>query len=205
MDSMKGLFGGGEAEDQKAAAGNLPPMHKMTPDDDPNDDPDSARDFMNRVMSGPRDQGYSDEEAVTRFQQAAKHATPEQMQSAVKQAMSEMDEGQRADFEKMLKERQAGVQRQTADGGGGGSGLDDMLGQILGGAGGSGGGGLGDILGGLLGGGASANTGATSGGGGGGGGLGDMLGGLLGSPAGKAAVGSIAAILMGQLVGGKKG
>jgi len=202
MDSMKGLFGGGEEEDKHAAAGNMPPMRKMSPDDDPRDDPDSARDFMNRVMTGPRDQGYSDEEAVTRFQQAAKHATPEQMQGAVKQAMSEMDEGQRADFEKMLKERQAGVQRPTADGGGGG-GLDDMLGQILGGAGGSGGGGLGDILGGLMGGGGSSNTGATSGGGGGGG-LGDMIGGLLGSPAGKAAVGSIAAILMGQLVGGKR-
>ena len=116
-----------------------------------------------------------------------------------------MDEGQRADFAKMLQQRQAGVQRPTADGGGGdATGLDDILGGLLGGSGGSGGGGLDDILGGLLGG-SNANTGATSGDSGGGGGLGDMLGDLLGSSAGKAAVGSIAAILMGQLVGGKKG
>ena len=50
MDSLKGLFGGGETEDVGQAAGNLPPMRPPSPDDDPNDDVDAARDF---IISGP--------------------------------------------------------------------------------------------------------------------------------------------------------
>lgn len=72
---------------------------------------------------------------------------------------------------------------------GGGGGLGDLLGAALGGSGGgidrspagAGGGGLGDLLGGVLGGGSRAGS---MGGGGSGGGLGDILGGLLGGGSG---------------------
>jgi uncharacterized protein YidB (DUF937 family) len=71
-----------------------------------------------------------------------------------------------------------------APGRGGGGGLADILGGMLGGgadSGGAGSGGLGSILGGMLGG---APRGAPAGGGALGGGLGDLLGGLLGGAAG---------------------
>lgn len=72
--------------------------------------------------------------------------------------------------------KQIGGGSQTAQAGGAGGGIDDLLGGLLGGGSGSGGGaaggGIGDLLGGLLGGG--------SGSGKSGGGLGDLLGGLLG-------------------------
>jgi hypothetical protein len=84
MDTLKGLFGGGETEEVKdSTAGNLPAMRVPLPDDDPNDDVDAARDFISRVNTGKPDEGFTEEEAAARLQQAAKRATPEQMQAAV--------------------------------------------------------------------------------------------------------------------------
>jgi len=171
MASTQGLFGGGAAgEEQKK----------------------KAQDFIDRYQTGKPTEGYSDEEAVQHFRQAAQVATPAQMQAAFKQAVAGLPENDRAQFNQMLQERKAGkgmvdIERTgerkatTGRGSSGGAdsiGLDDLLGGLLGGAAGggaaSGGGGLGDILGGLLG---SSSGGSSSSGGGG---LGDILGGMAG-------------------------
>jgi len=93
---------------------------------------------------------------------------------------------------------------QSGQGGRSGGGLADMLGEVLGGGSrqrqGQSGGGIGDLLGGLLGGGVSQGSG---------GGLTDLLGGLLGGGSGKGlgtgknlALGSLAA-LAAAVLGGK--
>jgi hypothetical protein len=199
---VQGLFGGGAAGDEEKA---------------------KAQDFINRYQTGDPAEGYSEQEAIEQLQAVAKVATPEQMQQALKQSVANLPDDERAQFNQMLQERQAGtgmvdiersgdrkeVESGDSSGGGGDSaGLDDLLGGLLGGmAGGSaaqgGGGGLGDILGGLLGGG-GGNTGATSGGGSdSGGGIGDLLGGLLSSPAGKAVLAGTAAFAMKEVLGQK--
>lgn len=173
MSATQGLFGGGAAGDEEKK---------------------KAEDFINRYQTGKPTEGYSEQEAVQQLQQAARVATPEQMQAAFKQSVANLPEDERAQFNQMLQNRKAGkgmvdiersgdrkeVSSRDTSGGGDQAGLDDLLGGLLGGmaggsAGGSGGGGLGDILGGLLGGGQS-----SSGSSGGSGGLGDILGGVLG-------------------------
>lgn len=168
-DKIKGLFGGGEK------------------DDDKDDSKAKARDFINRFSQGDPSEGYTKEEAAQHLETTLKKASPDQIQRATKKAVENLNPDQRAQFAEMLKKRQAGegmVQiNRTGEsaspqpgaaaqpGGGGDGGLDDILGGLLGGGAG-GGGGLGGLLGGLLGGGAAS--------GGSGGGLGDILGGLLG-------------------------
>jgi hypothetical protein len=204
MSVTQGLFGGGAAGDEEKK---------------------KAEDFINRYQTGKPTEGYTDQEALQQLQQAAKVATPEQMQAAFKQAVANLPEDERAQFNKMLQDRKAGtgtidiersgerkeVTSRDTSGGGSDVGLDDLLGGLLGGmaggSGSSGGGGLGDILGGLLGGasGASTSTGATDSGksGDSGGGIGDLLGGLLSSPAGKAVLAGTAAFAMKEVLGGK--
>ncbi len=171
MSGVQGLFGGGAAGEEKKA---------------------KAQDFINRYQTGKPSEGYTDQEALEQLQEAARVATPEQMQAAFKHSVANLPDDERAQFNQMLQDRKAGtgmidIERSgerkevsSRDSGGGDSvGLDDLLGGLLGGmaggsAGSSGGGGLGDILGGLLGG-ASGNAGSS-----GGGGLGDILGGMAG-------------------------
>ncbi len=178
MASTQGLFGGGAAGDEQEQ---------------------KAQDFISRYQSGHPSEGYSEEEAVHQFQQAAKVATPEQLQAAFKQSVANLPENERAQFNQMLQDRKAGTgmidiersgERKATNARGSDAGdsigLDDLLGGLLGGmAGGgssSGGGGLGDILGGLLGGGqASTNAGSTSGGG-----FGDILDTMMGGSAAQA-------------------
>jgi len=47
-----------------------------------------AQDFIDRYQTGKPTEGYSDEEAVQHFRQAAQVATPAQMQAAFKQAVA---------------------------------------------------------------------------------------------------------------------
>lgn len=176
MSGTQGLFGGGTAGDEQKA---------------------KAQDFINRYQTGKPTEGVSEEEAIEQLQAVAKVATPEQMQAAFKQSVANLPDDERAQFNQMLQDRQAGTgmidiersgdrkevsSRDSGSGGGDSVGLDDLLGGLLGGmSGGSagssgGGGGLGDILGGLLGG-ASGNAGSTSSAGGG---LGDILSGMAG-------------------------
>ena len=191
MDSMKGLFGG---DDDKEVL--------------PGETKGHAKDFVNRYMTGSPSEGYSREEAVDQFKRVAKHATPDQLQRATQQAVDNLPADQRAEFNQMLQQRQAGqgtvdIQR-TGGGGGQAAPADDPLGGLLGGllgggaAGGTGG--LDDMLGGLLGGGGESDKpGATQSQGGGG----DMFGGLgdiMSSPVGKAVIGGIAAFAMKEVL-----
>jgi hypothetical protein len=191
--AMKGLFGGGdEGEVQQKAA--------------------EAEDFVKRYEEGNPAEGYSTEEAVQHYKQVAANASPEQLQKATQQAVQKLTPEQRADFSKMLQQRQAGqVQQRQGDTAGvsGGMGLDDILGSLMGGAGqtsgatSGGGGGLGDILGSLMGGmtgqpGATTQTGATGQPGAGSGGL--DIGDLLNNPAAKAILAGVAAFGMKELM-----
>ncbi len=174
MSGTQGLFGGGAAGDEEKA---------------------KAEDFINRYQTGNPAEGYSEQEAIQQLQAAAKVATPEQMQQAFQQSVARLPDDERAQFNQMLQERQAGkgmvdinrsgdrkeVSSRDSSGGGDAPGLNDLLGGLLGGmaggsAGSSGGGGLGDILGGLLGGG-SGGSGSS---GNSGGGITDILGGMMG-------------------------
>lgn len=195
--ALKGLFGGGDSDEGNRGAPGGNPLTGLFGGGDPQSDQEGARDFINRVTTGAPDQGFTEQEALSRLAQASQHATPEQMQRAAERATSRLDDNQRADFAKLLQERMGGVDRGgTADGGQGGD-LSGMLGQLFGG-----GGGMGGLLGGLMGGG-GGNSRATQGGGGSGG-LDDLFGGLLGSSAGKAALGGLAAYALSELLDGKR-
>jgi len=233
---LKGLFGGdddkGDAQNAAkeaaatagAAAANTastatsPLQGLFGSAEDPAKAKSAAEDFISRVQTGSPHEGFSEQEALTNLATAAKVASPEQIQTATRKAITQLPESDRADFAKMLQQRMGGTGTTSITGGtanagaaSGGTGIDDitgMLGGLLGGSGGSAGGGLGGLLGGLLGegggGSTTTNTGAVQGNSGDGGGMGDVLGGILGSPAGKAAVGAIAAMLMKEIMGGNK-
>jgi hypothetical protein len=183
--AMKGLFGGGdEGEVQQKAA--------------------EAEDFVKRYEEGNPAEGYSTEEAVQHYKQVAANASPEQLQKATQQAVQKLTPEQRADFSKMLQQRQAGqVQQRQGDTAGvsGGMGLDDILGSLMGGAGQTPG--ATSILGSLMGGmtgqpGATTQTGATGQPGAGSGGL--DIGDLLNNPAAKAILAGVAAFGMKELM-----
>ena len=178
MSGTQGLFGGGAAGD---------------------DEKTKAQDFINRYQTGDPAEGYSEQEAIEQLQAISKVATPEQMQLAFKQSVARLPDNERAQFNQMLQDRQAGtgmvdIERSgdrkdvsSRDSSGGDApGLDDLLGGLLGGmaggSAGSSGGGLGDILGGLLGGGAGG-SGESRRSGDSGGGITDILGGMMGGEA----------------------
>ena len=200
MDSLKGLFGGAADDDDQEIL--------------PGEKKGQAKDFISRYTTGDPTEGYSDEEARDRFSKVLQNASPETIQRAARQTIDNLPEDKRADFARMLQQRQAGqgmvdIQRtgetgaaQSDSRGGGTPDLGGLLGGLLGGGGGGGAGGMGgldDLLGGLMGGGrSSGRSGATEGGG-----MGDMfggLGGMLGSPVGKAIMGGIAAYAMKEMI-----
>ena len=191
VDKLKGVFGGGSADDDaKGETAERPKVEQPSTSDassqlkgifgggEASNDKDGdgkPDDFVQRYTTGNPNDGYSTDEAKERFQKVLKTASPDQLQMALSKTVQNLPEDQRKELSQMIQDRQQGknmvqVER-TGDApssgqSGSGGGLDDVLGGLLGG---SGGGGLGDILGGLLG-------GAS----GGGGGLGDILGSLLG-------------------------
>lgn len=230
VSKLQGLFGGGDKEDSDSVSDATSALSGLFGSGEEAEAAKStARDFMKRVQTGVPHEGFSHEEALGHLAAASKHISPDQLKSATRKAVANMDDASREDFAKMLKERMGGVDRSNSAPGApsGGSSIDDitsMLGQVLGGSGGSGGGGggLGGMLGGLLGGspgsggggGLGGMLGGLLGGGGGdttnkavetdsGGGIDDLLGGIFGSTAGKAALGGIAAMVLGQIMDGK--
>ena len=187
-DMLKGLFGGGEAQNPADAAAHVvgDAGHKAAREarraeraarkalnpEERDHLTAQANDFVQRYTTGGPAEGYTGEEALKNFLAVSEYASPEQLQRATQQAVANLPSDQRAAFGKMLEERQQGtglvdIQRsgQTSQGAGGAA------------AGGAAGGDLfGSILGGLL--------GAPAGGGGaapqGGGALGDILGQMMG-------------------------
>jgi len=205
VDQLKGLFGGGSKED------------------DGNDDEKTAKlkDFAARYKAGNPNEGYDEDEAKAQLQHVLKHASPEQLQTAVRKTYENLPENQRAELAQMIEARKKGeglvnIQR-TGDGtaatttagaatSGGTDPLSDLFGGILGGGGGgdlggllggllggSGGGGLGGLLGGLLGGDSKTTSANNNTTASGGAGFDDLLSSILSGPQGKAILGGIAA------------
>ncbi len=85
---VQGLFGGGAAGDEEKA---------------------KAEDFINRYQTGKPSEGYTEQEAIEQLQAASKVATPEQMRTALKESVANLPEDERAQFNQMLQDRQAGT------------------------------------------------------------------------------------------------
>ena len=152
---MKGLFGGGEADDaqgeQRAAkqarrerrgdgGGRGGRRRRRSPEEVA-----QAEDFINRYTTGHPSEGFSSEEAVNYLRHVRSEAPPEVMQRAAVETVRNLPDDQRKAFAEMLQRRQAGsgmvtIERtgeaRTAQGRGGsqaGGGMDDMLGGLFGG------------------------------------------------------------------------
>jgi len=151
---LKGLFGGGEADDapgaQRAAkqarrerrgdGGGRGGRRRRSPEEVAH-----AKDFINRYTTGHPSEGFSSEEAVNYLRQVRNEAPPEVMQRAAVETVRNLPEDQRKAFAEMLQRRQAGSgmvtiertgQAHAAEGRSGaqaGGGMDDMLGGLFGG------------------------------------------------------------------------
>jgi hypothetical protein len=183
-NTLKGLFGGNGGNDDHTA---------------------KANDFVKRVTTGPRDQGFEANEAVDHLNQLLPHANSEQVQRAAQQALGDLPKDQQAEFGNFvsqLHQRQPsgqntgngfsldGLSQMFGQAGGSANSAGDLFGGLLGGGGGGG------LLGGLLGGGSQSNNSQH---GGGGGGLSDFLS----SGVGKMVLGGLAAYLAKDLLGGR--
>jgi hypothetical protein len=160
-DKMKGLFGGGEADDarggqraerqaRRAARGDGGGRGGHRRQRSP-EEVAHAKDFINRYTTGHPSEGFSSDEAVDYLRQVRSEAPPEVMQRAAVETVRNLPDDQRKAFAEMLQRRQAGTgmvtidrtgQAQEAQGRGGGQaggGMDDMLGGLFGGLFGGGG------------------------------------------------------------------
>ena len=155
---LKGLFGGGEADDaqgaQRAAkqgrrerrgdgggrGGRGGRRRQRSPEEVAH-----AKDFINRYTTGHPSEGFSSDEAVNYLRQVRAEAPPEVMQRAAVETVRNLPEDQRKAFAEMLQRRQAGSGMVTIErtgqahaaegrsGGQAGGGMDDMLGGLFGG------------------------------------------------------------------------
>ena len=152
---LKGLFGGGEADDARGAqraerearrarraegGGRGGRRRHRSPEEVA-----QAKDFINRYSTGNPSEGFSSEEAVNYLRQVRAEAPPEVMQRAAVETVRNLPEDQRKAFAEMLQRRQAGSgmvtiertgQAHAAEGRSGsqaGGGMDDMLGGLFGG------------------------------------------------------------------------
>ena len=151
---LKGLFGGGEADDARGAqraerqarraargdGGGQGGRRRRSPEEVA-----QAEDFINRYTTGHPSEGFSSDEAVNYLRQVRNEAPPEVMQRAAVETVRNLPEDQRRAFAEMLQRRQAGsgmvtIERtgeaRAAQGRGespAGSGMDDMLGGLFGG------------------------------------------------------------------------
>jgi len=154
-DKLKGLFGGGEADDAQSerrvakqarrerrgdGGGRGGRRRHRSPEEVAH-----AKDFINRYTTGHPSEGFSSEEAVTYLREVRAEAPPEVMQRAAVETVRNLPADQRKAFAEMLQRRQAGsgmvtIERtgeaRAAEGRGGspaGGGMDDMLGGLFGG------------------------------------------------------------------------
>jgi hypothetical protein len=151
---LKGLFGGGEADDARGAqraerqsrraargdGGGQGGRRRRSPEEVA-----QAEDFINRYTTGHPSEGFSSDEAVNYLRQVRNEAPPEVMQRAAVETVRNLPEDQRRAFAEMLQRRQAGsgmvtIERtgeaRAAEGRSGspaGGGMDDMLGGLFGG------------------------------------------------------------------------
>lgn len=155
-DKLKGLFGGGEADDAQSAQRVAKPTgggrrggggggrggrrRRRSPEEVA-----QAEDFINRYTTGNPSEGFSSEEAVNYLRQIRGEAPPEVLQRAAVETVRNLPDDQRKAFAEMLQRRQSGSNMVTiertgearaTEGRGGspsGGGMDDMLGGLFGG------------------------------------------------------------------------
>jgi hypothetical protein len=151
---LKGLFGGGEADDAQSTqrvakqgrrerrgdGGGRGGRRRRSPEEVAN-----AKDFINRYTTGHPSEGFSSEEAVNYLRQVRAEAPPEVMQRAAVETVRNLPDDQRKAFAEMLQRRQAGsgmvtIERtgeahaaQGRSGSPADGGMDDMLGGLFGG------------------------------------------------------------------------
>jgi hypothetical protein len=209
---LKGLFGGGEADDAPSAMAETRAKRSGRGGRGGGRRRRSAeaiaqqQDFINRYTTGNPAEGFSSEEAIGYLRQLQGEVPPEVMQRAAVETVRNLPEDQRKAFAEMLQRRQAGSgmvtiertgeARATEGRGGpqpGGAGMDDLLGSLFGG---------------MLGGGMAQPAPQPRGDTAGGLGMDDMLGGLLGGLLGGGAPqqsGGQASDPFGDLLGGMLG
>lgn len=149
--NLKGLFGGGEAEDaqdvQRAARQatrearrEARKRRRMSPEEQ-----SQAEDFVQRYTSGSPTEGFSSEEAVGYLRQLRQEVPPDVLQRAAVSTVQNLPDDQRQAFAEMLQRRQQGTGMVTIERTGearatqgrgeaqaGGMGMDDMLGGLFG-------------------------------------------------------------------------
>jgi hypothetical protein len=154
-DKLKGLFGGGEADDaqggqraerqaRRAARGDGGGRGGRRRDRSP-EEVEHAKDFINRYSTGNPSEGFSSEEAVNYLRQVRQEAPPEVLQRAAVETVRNLPDDQRKAFAEMLQRRQSGSNMVTIErtgqaheaqgrsGAESGGGMDDMLGGLFGG------------------------------------------------------------------------
>jgi hypothetical protein len=155
-DKLKGLFGGGEADDAQSAQRVAQPARggrrrgggggrggrrrRRSPEEVA-----QAEDFINRYSTGHPSEGFSSEEAVNYLRQVREEAPPEVLQRAAVETVRNLPDDQRKAFAEMLQRRQSGAgmvtiertgEARATEGRGAspsGGGMDDMLGGLFGG------------------------------------------------------------------------
>jgi hypothetical protein len=154
---LKGLFGGGEADDspapQQAAEAAKPARggkrggggrrgggrRRRSPEERA-----QAEDFVNRYTTGSPTEGFSTEEAVGYLRELRTEVPPEVMQRAAVETVRHLPEEQRKQFAEMLERRRAGTgmvtiertgQTRVAEGREAAQpgGMDDLFGSLFGG------------------------------------------------------------------------
>lgn len=156
---LKGLFGGGEAEEAPSApqpqaeargsggggrrgggrrGGGGRRRRQLTPEEAA-----QAQDFIQRYTTGDPTEGFSSEEAIGYLRQMQGQVPPEVMQRAAVATVQNLPDNQRKAFAEMLERRQQGQgmvtiertgQTREAEGRGGGQGgdMNDVLGGLFG-------------------------------------------------------------------------
>jgi hypothetical protein len=153
---LKGLFGGGEADDAPSAAraGDRPHRGgrerrgggggrrgggRRSPEER-----SRREDFINRYTTGNPSEGFSSEEAVGYLRELRGEVPPEVMQRAAVETVRHLPDEQRKEFAEMLERRRAGSGMVTIERTGEaraaegrdqaqGGGMDDMFGSLFGG------------------------------------------------------------------------
>jgi hypothetical protein len=153
---LKGLFGGGEADDARSRAtapstakpsrggrrgGGGRQRRRRSPEEIAR-----AQDFITRYTTGHPSEGFSSDEAIGYLRELRDEAPPDVWQHATTETVRNLPEDQRKAFSEMLERRQAGTGLVTVERTGearaaqgregapaGGLGLDDVLGGLFGG------------------------------------------------------------------------
>jgi hypothetical protein len=150
---LKGLFGGGEADEAPSAApaqrerrerrggGGGRRRRRMSAEEQAR-----AQDFVQRYTTGNPSEGFSSEEAVGYLRELRGQVPPETLQRAAVETVKNLPEDQRKAFAEMLQRRKAGAGMVTIErtgqaheaagrsgGQAGGLEMDDMLGGLFGG------------------------------------------------------------------------